>query len=93
MFENSAPAAQNIDIHVYQTHIPLEWKARIVWGEKTITVGPANIVSILANVSNFVRLEAAYADIKVHGSEACDGPVVPRKRGAYSFDRTDNEAN
>lgn len=93
MSEKLAPATQNIDIHVYQTHIPLEWKARIVWGKKTVTVGPANIAAVLANVSNFVRLEATYADIKVHGSEACDAPVVPRKRGAYSFGGTGDETD
>ena len=64
------PACQNVDVHFYQTRNPTEWKARIVCYPLTHEFGPATIGTLLNNVANFVRNEAAYADLKVHGSVA-----------------------
>ncbi len=71
------PACQNIDVHYYQTRNPLEWKARIEVGTQTFTVGPANIATILNNVANLVRTEAAYADLKVHGPDEISKAMEP----------------
>lgn len=70
-------ACQNIDVHVFQTRNPLEWKARVVCGTQTFTIGPANIATVLNNVANLVRTEAAYADLKVHGPEEIEKATAP----------------
>jgi hypothetical protein len=58
---------QNIDVQIWQTRTPNEWKARVQLSSKeTFVIGPANIASILANVTNLVRIEANYADLYVH---------------------------
>lgn len=62
-------ACQNIDVTFFQGRNALEWNARIDCGEDRFYIGPANIATVLNNVANLVRTEAAYADLKVHGPE------------------------
>lgn len=71
------PACQNIDVHFFQTRNPLEWKARLEVGDQTFVVGPANIATILNNVANLVRTEAAYADLQVHGPDEIKKAMEP----------------
>lgn len=75
------PANQNIDVHFFQTRVPAEWKARVEFGGKTYTIGPASMVAIINNVANLVSMEAAYADLKVHGELALAEQAKPLKRG------------
>lgn len=77
------PPCQNIDVKVFQFREPGQWKARILVGEDEFVVGPANIASIMNNVANFIRTEAAYADLKVHG----DLPDVPTTARAVRMER------
>jgi len=68
MSNAKAPSpSQNIDVHFWQTRVPNEWKARVVLSTKSHVIGPASIAAVIMNVMNLVRVEAMYADIKVHG--------------------------
>lgn len=94
------PPCQNIDVYFYQTRNALAWKARVVCGSQTFTIGPANIATVLNNVANLVRTEAAYADLQVYGPEAIGKALEPtapqkeaqaRRRERARKERADSE--
>ncbi len=78
MDELKKPACQNIDVTFFQGRNALEWNARVDCGEDRFYIGPANIATVLNNIANLVRTEAAYADLKVHGPEAVEAARVTR---------------
>lgn len=63
---------QVIDVMFFQGREANSWRARIHVDGKKFYIGPADIGSLMANVGNFIRSEAAYADARVHIPESLE---------------------
>lgn len=60
---------QVVDVLFFQGREANMWRARVHADGKKFYIGPADISSLMANIGNFMRGEAAYADARVHGGE------------------------